>query len=553
MTQSLDRGLIHAAVERHRRELLRLERDGASEMVRAYGTIWRRTQAEIKDLSRRYSEALAADETITPAWAFEYGRLDALQRQVETELRQYAAFAETRIISQERQAVEAAQAHSSEIAQRVARPGVSVTWARLPAGAVEDLVGYMRNGSPLRTLLDELGAEGSAVVREGLLEGLALGLSPRETARRVRKGFGGRLTRALRISRTETMRAYRSATLRSYQANSDVVAGWRWLAAKSPRTCAMCLAMDGTWHPLTEELTDHPNGRCAMAPALRGAPRDRPGWETGRDWFDKQPEDVQRQVLGNAGYEAWENLQVDLQDFAGLRRSREWGSSRVALSVTRAIHGSGMPRVTVMPGQAPVQPRADIRAAIRHLREQGQDIRQLEIIARGTYTEATGWFGAYSAQRNLIGLTNNSLAWRGDVAWGQERVRAWEAAAGTSAPAMRWPQSAQEFLVDVLAHEYGHHKTVQKVGNPGALGFRWSNHLPRALHDEIDLALEQEGVYRSARSRYNKAVAEIIAEDVRRYYAGRDSSYNRSAPRSDLRDWQRAWRRAQEVAGWLGA
>lgn len=341
-----NRGRIHEVAERHRRELLRLERNGASEMVRAYGAIWKRLRQETMDLSRRYHEARAADPSTTPAWAFEYGRMEVLQRQVEAELRQFAAFAEERIISQERQAVEAAQTHSGELAHRASRPGVSIQWARLPAGAVEELVGYMRNGSPLRTLLDELGAEGSQAVREGLLEGLALGKSPRETANRVRERFGGGLTRALRISRTETMRAYRGAALRSYRENSDVVTGWRWLAAKSQRTCAMCLAMDGTWHPLSEELNDHPNGRCVAIPALRGEPRNRAEGETGREWFDRQTEDVQRRVLGNAGYEAYRAGAVTLDDYIGMRRNREWGTTRQARSLTQILGRDGVSRYT---------------------------------------------------------------------------------------------------------------------------------------------------------------------------------------------------------------
>ena len=262
------RGLIHAAVERHRRELLRLERAGASEMVRAYGAIWQRLRAEIMELSRQYNAALAANQAITPAWVFEFGRLDTLQRQTEAELRRFIESADRSVVSQERAAVDAAQAHFGELMGRVSRPGLSVAWARLPVGATEDLVGYLRNGSPLRTLLDELGPQASQAVREGLLTGLALGQGPRETARRVRAAFGGSLDRALKISRTETMRAYRGATLRTYRENSDIVTGWRWLAAKSPRTCPMCLAIDGTWHPLTEGLNDHPNGRCVAPGTL---------------------------------------------------------------------------------------------------------------------------------------------------------------------------------------------------------------------------------------------------------------------------------------------
>lgn len=333
------RGEIYRIVERHRRELLRLERGAASEMVRAYSSIWQRLKAELDRLLEDYNAALKVNDAIAPSWVYEHDRLYNLQRQVESELRRFADYAEAQIIANEREAVTAASRHFQEILTTTARgqQGIVGVWDRLPTPAVEDLVGFMANGSPLRTLLDELGPAASEAVRSGLIEGLALGQNPREIARRIRGEFGGDLVRALRISRTETLRSYREATRRNYQANSDIIAGWRWLAAKQGRTCAACLAMDGTFHTLDEHLDDHPNGRCAMVPCLKGEENQPPGWETGSTWLDKQPEAVQRKVLGNAGYEAYKAGAVTLQDFVGRKRSRAWGTTRYARSLREIL------------------------------------------------------------------------------------------------------------------------------------------------------------------------------------------------------------------------
>jgi len=102
-------------------------------------------------------------------------------------------------------------------------PGVSVSFTRLSREAFTDLVGFTSDGTPLRTLLDELGAEASQAVRDALITGMATGENPRSIARRVKEAFGGDLVRALRVSRTETMRAYRTAAVRNYKANDDVV------------------------------------------------------------------------------------------------------------------------------------------------------------------------------------------------------------------------------------------------------------------------------------------------------------------------------------------
>ncbi len=327
------RGEIHRIVERHRRELLRLERGAASEMVRAYGGIWQRLKAEIDRLLEEYQ----ATDDLSASWLYEHDRLGNLQRQVEAELRRFVDYAEARIVANEHEAVTAAGQHLQEVLTvSRTRPGVVVRWDKLATLAVEDLVGFTANGSPLRALLDELGPAASEAVRSSLIEGLALGQNPREIARRIKRDVGMGLVRALRISRTETLRAYREATRRNYQANSDIIVGWRWLAAKQGRTCAMCLAMDGTFHTLDEHLDDHPNGRCAMVPVLRGD-KGAPGWETGSVWLDKQPETVQRQVLGDAGYEAYKAGAVTLTDFVGQRRSREWGTTRYAKSLKEIL------------------------------------------------------------------------------------------------------------------------------------------------------------------------------------------------------------------------
>lgn len=344
VTRGSYRGRLHVVVERHRRELLRLERATASEMVRAYGGIWQRLREAIETLAQQYNTAAAANAEISPSWIFEFNRLYNLQRQTEGELRRLLDYAEARIIANEREAVTAANRHLGELITASAGPGVIGRWDRLPVEAVSDLVGFTADGSPLRELLDELGDSASQAIRDGLIEGLAIGQNPREIARRIRKELGGDLTRLLRISRTETLRAYREATRRNYQANDDIIAGWRWLAAKQARTCAMCLAMDGTFHTLDEHLNDHPNGRCAYIPVLKGEENKAPQWKTGADWFEQQDADVQRRVLGDAGYEAYQAGAVTLRDYVGQRRDRDWGSTRYARSLREILGGDGAKR-----------------------------------------------------------------------------------------------------------------------------------------------------------------------------------------------------------------
>jgi SPP1 gp7 family putative phage head morphogenesis protein len=265
---------------------------------------------------------------------------------------QFSAMATGTITGQQAAAVEMAQTHAAELGLASLQPGaeqagVSVTWDRLPREALTDLVGFTQNGSPLKELLDELGPTASQAVRDGLIQGLALGQNPRTIARQIKGALGGNLVRALRISRTETLRAYRESTRRNYQANSNVVGGWYWTAALDGRTCAACWAMSGTFHTLDERLDDHVNGRCAMVPKTKsweemgfsGIEETAPQPRVGVDEFAKLSPERQDGVLGKAGGAAYRAGAVRLRNFVGRRNDPRWGTMRYARSL-RSILGA---------------------------------------------------------------------------------------------------------------------------------------------------------------------------------------------------------------------
>ena len=346
---------IYAVAEQHRRELLQRERRAASEMVRAYGEAWKRIKARLDDLSEQIAQARARGEEVSPSWLFQYERMQALQRQVEAEIREFARFAEARVIAEQAEAVRAAQEHAEQLALAglgEPPPGVTVTWARLPRDAVTDLVGFLHDGSPLRDLLDELGPEASKAVRDALVAGVATGQNPRVIAQQVRQALGGNLVRALRISRTEVLRSYREASKRSYQANSDVVKGWIWHSALGTRTCPACWAMHGTFHQLDERLDDHVNGRCSAIPVtktweelgFKGIPEARRQIETGADLFEKLPDADKEKILGKAAFQAYKAGTVKLEDFVGRKVSREWGTMRYTRSLRDVLGGRKLPK-----------------------------------------------------------------------------------------------------------------------------------------------------------------------------------------------------------------
>lgn len=341
---------IYDVAARQRRALLAGERAAASEMVRVYGQAWTRIREQLNALTRAYYEAQAAGEVVPGVWLMQTGRLQLLQQQVEREIARFAQHAEAAIRAQQLAAVDASERRAWELIDAAMGPrpaGVGLTFARLPREALYDLVGFTSNGSPLRALLDELGPAASRAIRDELLAGLALGQNPRAIARRIRDIMGGNMVRALRISRTEVMRAWREANHRQFRANSDVVKGWVWHSALSPTTCAACWALHGSIHSLDERCDDHISGKCVPLPRTRswaelgfkGIPDNRPPIILGADRFAALDAAAQDAILGKAAGAAYRAGAVKLQDFVARRRSRQWGTMRYARSL-RAIVGA---------------------------------------------------------------------------------------------------------------------------------------------------------------------------------------------------------------------
>ena len=166
-----------------------------------------------------------------------------------------------------------------------------------------------------------------------------MGQGPAAIARAVRGALGGNLARALTICRTETLRAYREASRRSYEANADVVDGWVWNCACTARSCAMCWAMHGSVHPLTERLDDHPNGRCSMLPHVKELPglgaQALP--ESGPAQFARLEPAAQDAIVGRATGRAYRAGAIRLEDVVGRTFDPDWGPGRRVRSLREML------------------------------------------------------------------------------------------------------------------------------------------------------------------------------------------------------------------------
>lgn len=189
-----------------------------------------------------------------------------------------------------------------------------------------ELLGMLADGTPLSQLLDELGPEAAALIKAALLEGIRNGDSAAVIARKINQAFDMPRWRALRIARTEVMRAYRQAVLHTYQEHSDVLKGWYWLSTLSTRTCAACWDLNGKFFPLTQEFfPSHVSCRCTSVPAVKDSTF--PG-QSGADAFAALPPEQQLEVLGPSRYEMYQQG-ASLKDFTMLTRDKKWGGAYI--------------------------------------------------------------------------------------------------------------------------------------------------------------------------------------------------------------------------------
>jgi SPP1 gp7 family putative phage head morphogenesis protein len=332
---------LYTIADRYRAALLRRDEAAQSRLLAEYARVFSRILRQLARLNQKIEDARARGETVDFAWLLRQERYAELLSQVDEEFRKFATFTEKAITQQQADAVQSAIKDSQRLMSASAdAAGVSATFNRLPPEAVSNLVGFLSDGSPLAALLSRFGPTARQKAEGVLIEAVALGRNPRAIQTALAEALGTNRRRALTIARTETIRAYREASHRSFQEDSDVLEGWYWLASKSSRTCAACLALDGTFHELGERMKSHVSCRCTAIPAIKGMPS--PITETGSQWFAKQDAKTQADILGSkAAAESYRRGDLRLEDFVGLKRDPRWGDSYHQIGLRRALAGEG--------------------------------------------------------------------------------------------------------------------------------------------------------------------------------------------------------------------
>lgn len=310
------------AANSFRAALLQREAAQMAEAARRWIGVEQSLQAAVDALAFQMAES----DIITMGQLSRSLRYQALRRQIAEELAKYSDYAEGRIRSGQADMITDAITHSARMINAVATETQIVTpFNRISVGAVNKMIGFAGDGSPLRAVLDDATRGAGDALGQQLISGTALGKNPVEVARQaLRLGLGQSFTRIQAIARTEMLRTYRQTSLSSYEA-SNVVVSYRRLSARDSRVCPACLFADGRTYPMGYGFDAHVNCRCTLVPVLRSVPPVQ--FQTGQEWFTQQPAATQRQILGAGRYNAWQAGDATLDDMVSRSWSDDWGGS----------------------------------------------------------------------------------------------------------------------------------------------------------------------------------------------------------------------------------
>lgn len=321
--------------------LLARETAQMQQMTRAWLVVEESLEGAIGGVIAEINALTAEGETVTRAKTLRLERYQSLIAQVRIELAKYVDdFAAPFISAGQSEIAAFGLIDAAEATQMsfISSGSLGPVFDRLPVGATEFMAGVAGDGSPLIDLLRKrVVNDPEAIIRitDTLVEATALGFNPAKTARLIKDDLAGGLNKALQISRTEQLRVYRESSRLQYE-ESGVVEAYKRLSAKDDRVCPACLMADGMIVRLESEFAEHTRGRCSLVPIVIGV--DAPEWETGQEWFQTQPEDVQRRILGPGRFDAWREDQFELDDLVTRRTNSVWGDSLVPTPLNALVN-----------------------------------------------------------------------------------------------------------------------------------------------------------------------------------------------------------------------
>lgn len=251
---------LYSLVDEQRSYLSSLDRVTARQMHAAYSKVLDQAQRDYASFSAKLVAWKQAHPSMDPRgaspsrhWVFQQERYQQLIAQLESGLGYYAKVSSKAISSAQREAIGKSQADNEDLIRAALGGGKAagaISLAILPRDAMEAMVGFASDGTPLNSLLRDRSNRTWQEASATLVNGVALGLGPNEIAGQLDHQLATLHWQNLRLARTETMRGYREAQRVNMLQNASVLSGWRWSSAADRRTCAICFSQHGRVFPL---------------------------------------------------------------------------------------------------------------------------------------------------------------------------------------------------------------------------------------------------------------------------------------------------------------
>lgn len=309
---------IYDLIEQQRAALLRRDAATLAELTRRWAPVAAQIERQALALATEVARRQAAGENVSRDMLFRLARYREFARQVRSVVGEYGGTAAPNVARSQREAFDAGV---SDATTQLREMGVSTSFTRLPVEATNVIIGAAADGSPLRDLIAASWPDAVDAITDRLISGVARGVNPRVVAREMAQASGMSLARALAISRTESMRAYRASGMEIARANG--VTKYRRISAKNARTCFLCASLDGRVYEMSRPFPSHISCRCSFLHIVDGYTF--PPRESARDWLMAQSESVQRSVLGPARMQAIKNGYITFDDLAVIIDDPVWG------------------------------------------------------------------------------------------------------------------------------------------------------------------------------------------------------------------------------------
>ncbi len=226
--------LVIVVLREYRAKMDGMELSLMRDMGKRWLEIEQKLDADIVALAYEFERRAKAGEAVTEQMVWKAERYQTVKARLADEIRKYDKNYAVGAISSAQEQFATLGISAANDAILASYPGagaLSASWTRINVNAVESMIGFAGDGSPLYKLLEKSYGDAVNGLLNALINGLARGLGPAQIAHDMADGMGMGLNRALLIARTEAARAYRVGSSKQYR-ESKVCTGFYRLVKK---------------------------------------------------------------------------------------------------------------------------------------------------------------------------------------------------------------------------------------------------------------------------------------------------------------------------------